>query len=394
MDYQLAPSELVLPRVQRIHYGEKVVDSHLPDVAAAMMQRPFLLSTGSLEANGLLADVQAVMGDALVGCFAGSKAHNPQEAVLAAADAARAAGADGLIVFGGSSVVDMAKSVAMVLAEGDDLQAMRIRFSPETGAVVPPLNKPKVPQIVVPTTLSGSEYTAFMAITDRAVGEKLMFGDPKLAAQVVFQDPHYCMATPDCLWAGTGMKILADTLEMLGSKRARPMTNLYALEGLKILADNLPQSLGDTASLKGRQILHYGAYMAMSMGFNASLGLVAGIRHQVGAGKGVAHGEASTIVLPHVLGWNKSHAEAAYAKAARALDLKGGSDAALADALIAHVEEMVAQCGLPTRLRDVGVGAEDLPAIAAHVVGDPSIAFNPRPVTQADEVMQVLEAAY
>jgi alcohol dehydrogenase class IV len=190
------------------------------------------------------------------------------------------------------------------------------------------------------------------------------------------------------------MKILADTLEMLGSKRARPMTNLYALEGLKILADNLPQSLGDTASLKGRQILHYGAYMAMSMGFNASLGLVAGIRHQVGAGKGVAHGEASTIVLPHVLGWNKSHAEAAYAKAARALDLKGGSDAALADALIAHVEEMVAQCGLPTRLRDVGVGAEDLPVIAAHVVGDPSIAFNPRPVTQADEVMQVLEAAY
>ena len=93
MDYHLAPSELVLPRVQRIHYGEKVVDSHLPDIAAAMMQRPFLLSTGSLEANGLLADVQAVMGDALVGCFAGSKAHNPQEAVLAGADAARAAGA-------------------------------------------------------------------------------------------------------------------------------------------------------------------------------------------------------------------------------------------------------------------------------------------------------------
>ena len=116
MDYHLAPSELVLPRVQRIHYGEKVVDSHLPDIAAAMMQRPFLLSTGSLEANGLLADVQAVMGDALVGCFAGSKAHNPQEAVLAGADAARAAGAAAPAAQEQADAVDEAAATARAAA--------------------------------------------------------------------------------------------------------------------------------------------------------------------------------------------------------------------------------------------------------------------------------------
>jgi alcohol dehydrogenase class IV len=394
MDIGLTPTELELPRLKRVYYGEKSVDCYLKPLAGGLMQRPFLLSTGSLEKNGLLAELQAVMGDELVGYFAGSKAHNPLDAVRACAAAAREAKADGLIILGGSSVVDLAKSVAMILAEGDDIEAMRIHFSPETGMVRPALDQPKVPQIVIPTTLSGSEYTAFMAITDPRIGTKLMFGDDKLAAHYVIQDPHYCMPTPDRLWAGTGMKVLADTLEMLGSRRARPMTNLYALEGMRVLIEQLPRGLGDKAEPQARQFAHYGAYLAMSMGFNASLGLVAGLRHQIGAGHGVAHGEASTIVLPHVLRWNKAHAQSAYAKAADALNIGGGSEAVRADALIGHIEEMIAGFGLPLRLRDVGVAADALQAIAEHVTGDPSIAFNPRPVSQADDVMEVLQAAY
>jgi alcohol dehydrogenase class IV len=394
MDIDLTPAELELPRLKRVYYGNQSVESYLKPLASGLMKRPFLLTTGSLERNGLLAQLQAVMGEFLVGTFAGSKAHNPLESVRACAAAARDAQADGLIVFGGSSVVDLAKSVAMILAEGDDIDAMRIRFSPETGMVRPDLTQPKVPQIVIPTTLSGSEYTAFMAITDHSLGTKLMFGDDKLAAHYVIQDPHYCMPTPDRLWAGTGMKVLADTLEMLGSRRARPMTNLYALEGLRVLVENLPRGLGPDSAPEARQFAHYGAYLAMSMGFNASLGLVAGLRHQIGAGHGVAHGEASTIVLPHVLRWNKDHAQAAYAKAAETLNLAGASEAARADALIAHIEQMIAGFGLPLRLRDVGVAPDALQGIADHVTGDPSIAFNPRPVTQAAEVLEVLQAAY
>ena len=190
------------------------------------------------------------------------------------------------------------------------------------------------------------------------------------------------------------MKVLADTLKMLGSRRARPMTNLYALEGLRVLVENLPRGLGPDSAPEARQFAHYGAYLAMSMGFNASLGLVAGLRHQIGAGHGVAHGEASTIVLPHVLRWNKDHAQAAYAKAAETLNLAGASEAARADALIAHIEQMIAGFGLPLRLHDVGVAPDALQGIAEHVTGDPSIAFNPRPVTQAAEVLEVLQAAY
>lgn len=388
-----------LPRTETIVHGANSAETHLATVVAMThTQRAFLLSTPSLEKNGHVAKIQTALGDAWCGTFAGSTAHNQMSSVLAAVEQVRAAKADGLIVLGGSSAVDMAKSVAMILAEGDDLQALRIRYSPETGPNVPALLQPKIPQIVIPTTLSGSEYTFAMAITER--GEKLMFADAKLIPKSVFHDPALCMDTPDRLWVGTGMKIFADCLEMLMSSKAKTMTNMYAREGLQVLFHNLPISIDPKASqsqrLRARQTLHHGAYLAMSMAFNASLGLVAGIRHQVGAAFGVPHGEASTLALPHVMRWNRQidSAEAALADAAQSLGLGGTSQGEQADAMIEAVEQMIDTLGLPKSLSAVGVAQEALQGIAEHVVGDMSVANNPRKITTSDDVMEVLTKAY
>ncbi|MBT5156884.1 MAG: iron-containing alcohol dehydrogenase [Rhodobiaceae bacterium] len=390
-----------LPRTESIVHGANSAITHLPAVVAmAGIQRGFLLSTPSLEKNGHLAKVQTALGAAWCGSYAGSTAHNQMPSVLEAVAQVRAAKADGLIVLGGSSAVDMAKSVAMILAEGDDLEALRIRYSPEAGPTIPVLAQPKLPQIVIPTTLSGSEYTFAMAITDPALGEKLMFADAKLIPKAVFHDPVFCLDTPDRLWVGTGMKIFADCLEMLMSQKAKTMTNMYAREGLRVLFHNLPLSIDPKASqeqrLRARQNLHHGAYLAMSMAFNASLGLVAGIRHQVGAAYNVPHGEASTLALPHVMRWNRNvdSAEAALADAAQTLGLGGTSQAQQADAMIGAVERMMETMGLPKSLSAVGVPQTALQGIAEHVVGDMSVANNPRKINTAEDVMDVLNQAY
>ena len=387
---------LMMPRVEGLVFGSGCAAQLPMAVAMTGMQKPFLLSTPSLQANGTVEKIEALLGDALAGTFAGSAAHNPTHVTMAAVEAARSAGADGLITLGGSSVVDLGKAVAMVLAEGEDLDALRIRYSLETGPVIPPLMQPKVPQIAVPTTLSGSEYTFATAITDTQHGEKLMFADPKLTPKAVFHDAELCMPTPDRLWVGTGMKIFADCLEMLMSRQAKPITDMYAREGLRVLYADLPRSIGASASVQARQNLLYAAYLGMAMMSNASLGMVGGIRHQLGGNQGVPHGEGSTIVLPHVLRWNREEAaaEAALAEAARTLGLAGDTQAALADALIAAVDGLIADLGLPQTLREAGIEESALPGVAAHVVGDISIAHNGRQVGSADDVMQVLNAAY
>ena len=118
------------------------------------------------------------------------------------------------------------------------------------------------------------------------------------------------------------------------------------------------------------------------------VGLVAALRHQLGGGLGVGHGLASTIVLPHVLRWNLEFCAEPLARAAGRLGLGG------AEALMERLETMTAELGLPGRLRDVGVGREDLAGVADHVLGDGAIATNPRPLEASDEVLELLFAAW
>lgn len=357
------------------------------------VRRPFLVTTGSLERSGLADRVTALMGDRVVGRFAGSKEHTPEPAVLAGAEAAGQAGADGLVALGGSSVVDLAKGMAMVLAEGDDFSRLRARF--ENGRQRRPrLDQPKVPQISLPTTLSGAEFTGAAGITDPVSGAKQIYLDQKLAPRWVILDPELTTDTPDALWAATGMKALADTIEVRCSTRATPLSDAVSGAAMAMLLADLGPSLaaeagdGDEARLAARGRCQYAVGMALPQLAMVGVGLVAGLRHQLGGGLGVGHGVASTIVLPHVLRWNRPACEDRLAGAAKAADLAG------ADELIAAIEALTVRLGLPTRLRDVGVSADDLPGVAAHVLHDGSIATNPRPVTSADDAMEILTAAW
>jgi len=373
------------PRSDGVVYGPGVGRSELPALLERVgASRPFLVTTPSLERSGLAADVAGWLGDGCAGTFAGSREHTPAPVVIEAADAAGAADADCLVSLGGSSVVDLTKGVALLLGEGGALADHRM----QRGTPRPELRAPKVPHIAVPTTLSGAEFTAVAGITDPTAGEKQMYLDPQLLPRWVVFDSVLAASCPARLWAATGMKVVADTIEVLCARRANPQTDALALGALQLLVDNLGPATADATDHHARGRCQFAVAMVFPQLAAVGIGLVAALRHQLGGGLGVPHGEASTIVLPHVMRFNLPAAAGHYQRAATALGLSTPEE------LIARIESLTIELGLPVRLSAVGVSRTDLDgAVVDHVLADGSSRGNIAPV-DADAVRRVLDAAY
>jgi alcohol dehydrogenase class IV len=353
---------------ERVIIGSGAIEELAPVAERLRSSRVVVLTTPSVARTGLLTAVTGILGARHAGTYDGSEAHTPRRAVLGAADAAREAEADAIVSLGGSSVVDMAKGAAMVLAEGDDLDQLRLGSGRR-------LVEPTMPHIAVPTTLSAAEFTAAAGITNTETGVKELFVSAGLAPRVVILDPRMTAATPDRLWRGTGMKLVADCLEGLLSPRATEYTNALLTSALDILLRDLGESVDDLAA-RGRCL--EAAHMTLSNMHNVGIGAVAALRHQLGGRCSVAHGEASTIVLPHVMRWNGE-------VAAPTLD-QIGSQLGIGDttALVDRLTERVVELQLPTRLRDVGVTEADLEPVAEHAAAEASARDNIRPATAAD----------
>lgn len=372
---------IVHPPGDGIVYGPGVARTQLADlVGREGITRPFVVTTGSVARAGLVDGVLDALGVEPAGVFDGSREHTPALVVLAAAAMAREAEADGFVSVGGSSVVDLTKGVALVVAEGDE------RIGPRPAGGRPPVSERPRPHLAVPTTLSGAEFTAAAGITDTS-GRKRAYGDPALAPRWVLLDPELTRATPPRLWAATGMKALADTIEVLCSRRATPLSDAVAVASLAMLDADLPRSTADPDDLAARGRCQVAVALTLLQLAGVGAGMVAALRHQLGGALGVPHGEASTIVLPHVVRWNAEAAAGPLGRAAGALDL---ADTA---ALVDRIGHLIAELDLPSRLRDVGVEQASFPKIAELVLADGALATNPRPVT-AEDVVGVLEAAY
>jgi alcohol dehydrogenase class IV len=376
---------IVNPRSDGVVYGPGVAESELPALLAKMgASRVFLVTTPSLERSGLAKEVAGWLGESCVGMFTGSREHTPAPVVVEAAEAARSSGTDCVVSLGGSSVVDLTKGVALLLGEGGALADHRTR----RGSPRPVLTAVKVPHIAVPTTLSGAEFTAVAGITDPDVGEKQMYFDPQLLPRWVVFDSVLAASCPARLWAGTGMKVLADTIEVLCARRANPQTDALALGALRLLVDDLGPATADPGDQASRGRCQFAVAMVFPQLAAVGVGLVAALRHQLGGGLGIPHGEASTIVLPHVMRFNLPAAAEQYCRAAAAIGL------ATPEALISRIEALTAELGLPGRLRDSGIARADLDgAVVDPVLADPGSRWYIAPVDAAG-VGQVLAAAW
>jgi alcohol dehydrogenase len=345
--------------------------------------------------------VRSAIGSSLVGEFAESDQHVPRTTVLAAKNSTRGLNPDCIVSFGGSSVIDTAKGLAMVLAEdiNDDqgFDSYKVVVDFPDGVSMPGLSRDPVTHVALPTTLSGGEYTGVIGITDTITHRKDLFSDDRLSPVTILLDPQLTSATPFRLWASSGVKTMSDAIEQIYSTRSHPLVETLCARAIEWFHRYLPITESPDPDIRrdARLRCQIASWMAIAGANNAGTvgGVGASLRHQLGPMYGIPHGEAMGVVLPHVLAFNAPAIRDSYALLARALGVNVKSRSKRIDAVIKTISSLVASLGLPERLEPMGVSRKDLPGVAHHVMQDFATLTNPRKIENASQVIGILEAA-
>ncbi|MEA2802023.1 MAG: maleylacetate reductase, partial [Rhodospirillaceae bacterium] len=176
--------------------------------------------------------------------------------------------------------------------------------------------------------------------------------------------------------------------ERLASLKSNPYNDAVSSLALRLLSQGLRSAKRDPSDIDARAELQYGAFMSMC---GSAAGVAVGIGHAIGHALGahcsVPHGETSCVMLPAVMRWNAGSNPGRQELIAGAMGRPGdGAAPALA--------ELVAELGLPMRLRDVGVTRQDFVPVAGKALGDMLVKNNPRPVRSAADIEEILELAW
>lgn len=359
----------------------------LGQVIGALGTRAFVIVDKGVNTAGLLEPVLAGLGDvALAGIYDDVPANSSVRAVMEAATAAREVGADIIVAVGGGSPIDTAKAARIVLTNGGDLLDYQ-------GYNV--IEAPLVPMIAIPTTAgTGSEVTPFAVIRDEDQDLKLSFASRFLVPDVAVLDPELTRTLPPRLTAATGMDALSHAVETFVSTENNPFSDSMALSAIDMIATHLRDAVY-TSDEEARGQMLLASCMAGIACANSFFGVIHALSHAVGGKFAVHHGTANAIFMPHGMRFNSAVVPERYVRIARAMGVNAGgrSDQEVIDDGIAAVSTLSSDCGLPTRLREVGVPEEALPELAAIALVDGAIFHNPR-VASEEELLQILREAW
>lgn len=380
----------------RVVLAEGAVEHIAEHVERAGGTRVMLVCGGKTGRTRLVAQAKAALGARLVAAFESIVEHSSTSLVEEGARLATEKRADLLLAIGGGSASDSAKAIAIVLAEGGPLARHHTVFVPPDRYIQQPLPNPKLPIVVIPTTLSAAEVSPGLGIRDEANGKKLLFWDIKLAPRLILLDPAANVEVPVGVMASTGMNAFAHCIEGLYSKVRNPISEAAALQGIRLLYEALPAMARapHDAGARGRALV--GAHLSGMAIANARVGIHHGVCHCLGALGGLAHGVANSVFLPFAMRYNLEVAAAQLRLAALAmgLDVRNLPEREAALAAIEATEALKRAIGVPLRLRDTPLDRALIPAIAEHALVDRGLYFNPRPTTSAAAVVELLEQAW
>ncbi len=381
------------PPVDGVIYGIPLAEALADEIKRLDAGAVYVMASGTLaRTTGVIDEVRSVLGNRLAGVCSKIGAHTPRIDVVAAANEARAAKADVLLTVGGGSVTDAAKMVGLCL--GNDIQdprqldAFAATIAPDGKTVRPPTKPPGVRSIAVPTTLSAGEFTSFAGCTDTENHRKQSYGHALMMPKTVILDPAVTVHTPEWLFLSTGIRAVDHAVEDICSINPTPFSDGMSMQALRLLARGLPAVKKNPADMDARLDCQLGAWMSIMGSQNGvSKGASHGIGHVLGGTADVPHGYTSCIMLPHVLRFNAPVNAARQVWVSEAL---GRPDLSAGDAVAA----LIASLGLPSTLRDVGMRADQMDAVASGSMHDRWIHSNPRKIEGPATVRMLLDAAW
>lgn len=304
--------------------------------------------------------------------FSAIKSNPTGDNVTAGVDAYHTGGHDGIIAFGGGSALDAAKAVGLMVGQtrplwdfedvGDNWQRVNVEGM--------------APVIAIPTTAgTGSEVGRASVITDQAHQIKRIIFHPKMMPNLVILDPDLTVGLPPAMTAATGMDALSHNLEAYCTNYYHPMAEGIALEGIRLIKENLIPAVKDGTDLTARTNMLVASMMGATA-FQRGLGAMHALAHPLGALYDKHHGRLNAILMPYVLIANRSAIETKINKLTCALELAGGFNG-----FMNWLLQLRHEIGIEHTLSEIGIGQDQSARIAQMAIEDAASAGNPRALT-------------
>ena len=357
-----------------IRFGAGRIGEITDACAATGMKKPLLVTDKMLASLPITIATLDLMeaGGLGRGLFSEVDPNPTEENVNAGIAAYRAGGHDGVIAFGGGSGLDLGKVIAFMVGQTRPLWDFEDIGDWWTRADADAI----APIIAVPTTAgTGSEVGRASVITNAQTHEKKIIFHPKILPAVVIADPELTVGMPDFVTAGTGMDALSHCLEAYCSPHYHPMSHGIALEGMRLVKDNLLTAFHNGNNLAARAEMMSAAMMGATA-FQKGLGAMHALAHPLGAVHNTHHGTTNAVVMQAVLRFNQPAIEEKIEMAARYLGIEGGFDG-----FHAFVGMMNSTLGIPENLTALGVHDPDIDSLVASALADPSVGGNPVEMT-------------
>ncbi len=348
------------------------------------IEKPLLVTDRGLAWLPITQDTLALLDQAGLGDAMFAEVDpNPNETNLEAGLAAyHDGGHDGVIAFGGGSGLDLGKVVAFMSGQTrpvwdfEDIGDWWTRADPAGIA----------PIIAVPTTAgTGSEVGRAGVIVNSETHDKKIIFHPKILPSVVICDPELTIGMPAAITAGTGMDAFAHCLEAYCSPHYHPMSQGIAVEGMRLVKENLPRAYSDGMDVEARAHMMSAAAMGATA-FMKGLGAIHALSHPIGAFYNTHHGTTNAVVMAPVLEFNRAAIESRIERLAAYLDIEGGFDG-----FLGYVNELNTALGIPPNLTELGVRDPDMDWLVESALKDPSVGGNPVEMNQ-DNTRRLLEA--
>jgi alcohol dehydrogenase class IV len=334
--------------------------------------KPLLVTDTGLAAAPMVARALALSGATLFAKVKGNPTGRNVDDGLAAL---RAGGHDGVIAFGGGSALDAAKAVALMAGQTRplwDFEDVGDNFKRVDPAGM-------LPVVAIPTTAgTGSEVGRASVITDESDHTKKIIFHPGMMPGIVISDPELTVGLPAHITAATGIDAFVHCFEAYCAPGFHPMADGIALEGMRLVKDELPRAVADGGNIEARARMLAAASMG-AVAFQKGLGGVHALAHPIGAVYDTHHGLTNAVLLPYVMRHNRAAIAARMDLLARVLDLPGRGFDAVLDWTLAFRKALK----IPDTLAGIGVNAERAGEIGEMAARDPSADGNPCPVDSA-----------
>ena len=282
---------------------------------------------------------------------------------------------DGIIAFGGGSALDLGKLIAFMAK-----QTLPVWDFEDIGDLWKKANTKVIfPIIAIPTTAgTGSEVGRASVLTNTEINIKKVIFHPQILPKEVICDPNLTISLPKSITAGTGMDAFAHCLEAFCSPNYHPMGDGIALEGMRLVKENLLDAFTDGANIRARSNMMSAALMGATA-FQKGLGGIHALSHPIGALYNTHHGTTNAIVMKEVLLFNKKSIEDKIESLTSYLKIKNNFNG-----FIDFIENICDELNIPKKLRELGVDKKNISLLAKMAIKDPTAGGNPVEIKYKD----------